>query len=139
MFADLGATGGGLETMAGIVGGAMGGVVIFGFVLGGGLRTRVGRVIMIALFFLISSLGTHQCRYKGSRGCYTYHHYDCADYNTPEGQICKDFNGLSDGYDYYWKVVASDGRGGIAESAVWKFSKEEGDFKSADPDDYLPK
>ncbi len=116
MFAGLGALGGG--------------VVIFGFMLGGRIRTRVGRAFVLALFF---SLNT------GGLFCFPEEYVtvdpnpdpireETCDQHKGNEQQCRTMTNLAREVTYYWKVVASDGRGGIAESETRLFVTEYNDY-----------
>jgi CSLREA domain-containing protein len=110
--------------------GALSGIVLFGFLLGGGMRSRGGRAFLLAMFFITAGFTITACSSSGS---------DISDSTTTtgdestaltcdsveEGQQCLVVTGLTPNTNYYWKVAASDGNGGTLESEIWSFTTGE--------------
>jgi len=106
--------------------GAMSGVVLIGFLLGGGMKSRSGRALMLALFFITAGFTISAC--SGSSGSGS----SAADSGAgtvalscdsiEQGQQCQQVTGLTSNTTYYWKVVASDGNGGTTDSDTWSFT-----------------
>jgi len=95
--------------------GSMGtGIVLFGFVAGGGVK-RSRKLLAIPLFLLMGALFT-AC--GGGGGTTT----------TPPGsnpdQVSTTVTGLAANTTYFWKVVADDGKGGLASSETFSFKTQ---------------
>jgi hypothetical protein len=111
----------------------MSGIILFGFLIGGGMRTRGGRAFMLALFFVTAGFTAVACSSSDSSDT------SVSDSTTPigddtmaltcdsveEGQECKEVTNLEPNTNHYWKVSASDGDGGTLKSDVWSFTTGE--------------
>ncbi|VAX25157.1 hypothetical protein MNBD_NITROSPINAE03-1183 [hydrothermal vent metagenome] len=105
--------------------GALGGVVLIGFLLGGGMRTRGGRAFMLALFFITAGFTAVAC--SGSSDSSSSDSGTVAEScdSVEEGQQCQQVTGLTSNTTYHWKLVASDGAGGTTDSDTWSFTTGE--------------
>ena len=108
--------------------GAMGGVVLIGFLLGGGMRTRGGRAFMLALFFVTAGFTAAACSSSDS-GVSIEETTPTEDEtvaltcdSVEEGQQCREVTGFEPNTTFFWKVVASDDVGGSLESEVRSFT-----------------
>jgi CSLREA domain-containing protein len=93
--------------------GSMGtGIVLFGFVAGGGLKRSRKLMLVIPVLLLTGALFT-AC--GGGGGTST----------TPAtGQASTTVTGLAANTTYFWKVVADDGKGGLATSETFSFKTQ---------------
>ncbi len=104
MFAGLGSMGGGL--------------ILFGFVAGGGLQHTRKAILTIAALLLVGGLFT-ACGGGGGS--------PAAPATTPTptaDQVSTTVTGLTSNTTYYWKVVADDGKGGVASSETFSFKTQ---------------
>jgi hypothetical protein len=86
------------------------GFVLFGFVFAGTARGRKGLLLIGAVTILVGSTLV---------GCGAGKDSSIVPANTV---ITQHVSGLQTATTYYWKVVASDGKGGVSESDVNTFS-----------------
>jgi CSLREA domain-containing protein len=92
--------------------GSMGsGIILFGFVAGGGLKRSRKLMLVIPALLLTGALLT-AC--GGGGGTPT----------TPTGQASTTVTGLAANTTYFWKVVADDGKGGLATSDTFSFKTQ---------------
>jgi hypothetical protein len=115
--------------------GVISGIVLFGFLLGGGMRTRGGRAFLLALLFTTTGFTAVACSSSDSDSNSSDSAVSDSGQSTgdatagltcesviEEGQLCKDVTNLDLDTTYHWKVVASNSRGVSLESAVWSFT-----------------
>jgi len=76
---------------------------------------RTSRRRMLLLVITIAVLAVFGASCGGGGGGNAPSTTDGMSYQVP---------GMSPGTTYYWKVAADDGKGGIAESAVWSFTTQ---------------
>jgi hypothetical protein len=98
-----------------------GGIILFGFVSGSGMKRSRKLMLFLPVFLLVSVLFT-ACGGGGGGGNAT---------GTPPGggttgadQISTKVTGLASGTTYFWKVVADDGKGGLASSEIFTFKTQ---------------
>jgi len=103
MFAGLGSMGGGL--------------ILFGFVAGGSLKRTRKAILSIAALLLVGGLFTACGGGGGSPAAPTT--------ITPNAdQVSTTVTGLTANTTYYWKVIADDGKGGVASSETFSFKTQ---------------
>jgi hypothetical protein len=109
--------------------GALSGIVLFGFLLGGGMRTRGGRAFMFTLFFVTAGFTITACSSSDSDSFVSDSGQSTGDEtvaltcdSVEEGQQCLLVTGMTPNTNYYWKVAASDGNGANLDSDVWSFT-----------------
>jgi hypothetical protein len=92
--------------------GSMGtGIILFGFVAGGGLKRSRKLMLVIPVLLLTGALLT-ACGGGGGT-------------STPAtGQASTTVTGLAANTTYFWKVVADDGKGGLSTSATFSFKTQ---------------
>lgn len=107
-------TAAGASPLAGTKGYGMG-ILLAGFAIAGGMRTRKKIFFFIAVV-LLSGMMTVSC-----------HHTDTnlpppPPPQLPANGLTLSLSGLQPATTYWWKVVADDGNGGKAESETWSFT-----------------
>jgi hypothetical protein len=100
-------------------GGYGAGMLLAGFTVAGGVRSRRKIFHMIALL-LITGMAATACGKKSSSKAELTPGASA----PPVGLVTKSLSGLQPGTTYWWKVVADDGNGGNAESATWSFTTQ---------------
>ncbi|KAF0218337.1 MAG: polymorphic outer membrane [Geobacteraceae bacterium] len=91
-----------------------GGIILFGFVAGSGVK-RSRKLLVIPVLLLMGALFT-ACGGGGGGGTPT---------PTPAAdQLSTTVTGLTANTTYFWKVVADDGKGGLATSEVRSFTTQ---------------
>ncbi|MBC8017569.1 MAG: fibronectin type III domain-containing protein [Verrucomicrobia bacterium] len=91
-----------------------GGIMLFGFVAGNGSRRSRTTTLGIIALILVGALIT-ACDGGGGGGTPT----------TPaDQQVSKTVTGLAPNTTYFWKVVANDGKGGLATSTTFSFKTQ---------------
>ncbi len=91
--------------------GMYGGLMIFGTVFAGTRRGRMAMLLLIMIVLLCTGSFLAACGGGGGG-------------SGASNDVTYSASGLAAGTTYYWKVVADDGKGGTAESAVWSFSRQ---------------
>jgi CSLREA domain-containing protein len=91
------------------------GIVLIGFVTGGGLKRSRKTMIVVTLLLLAGGLFMSCTRTKTNEIVTTIP-------GTNPGEAGHIATGLAAGTTYYWKVVADDGKGGLSSSEVWSYT-----------------
>ena len=96
--------------------------IMLGFIMPGGILSEVtlGLVLNAIFFFSLMTLFSFLLISCGGGGG------DTSAVNPPptSNEVTKTLTGLQSGTTYYWKVVADDGKGGVAESEVRSFTTQ---------------
>ncbi len=92
---------------------ALSGLLFVGFAVRKGARGKAILLILIATLLLTTGVVLSAC---GTSGGTT----STASSTAMTHQV----SGLTGGSTYYWKVVADDGKGGLASSPTWSFSAQ---------------
>lgn len=91
------------------------GIILIGFVTGGGLKRSRKTMIVVTLLLLAGGLFMSCTRTKTNEIVTTIP-------GTNPGEASHIATGLAAGTTYYWKVVADDGKGGLSSSEVWSYT-----------------
>jgi hypothetical protein len=90
---------------------AFSGLLFAGFAVRKGARGKAMLLILVATLLLSTGIIITAC---GSSSSVTP--------PAPPSNVTNQVSGLTSGSTYYWKVVADDGKGGLATSPTWSFS-----------------
>ncbi len=92
---------------------ALSGLLFAGFAVRKGARGKAILLILLATLLLSTGIILSAC---GSSGGTTL--------TASNTDMTHQVSGLTGGSTYYWKVVADDGKGGLASSPTWSFSAQ---------------
>jgi hypothetical protein len=112
-------TSGNSSPLAGL-GGYGAGMLLAGFTVVGGVRSR-RKIFHLFALILVAGMAATACGTKGGAPSALTAGPPAA---PPLGLVTKGLSGLQPGTTYWWKVVADDGNGGKAESATWSFTTQ---------------